>query len=174
MTILVGFQGFTHRFARMTSLVGLAGLLALAFAIVGDVLCRWLLDSPITGVRDAGSLFVAVVIASSLPTCAAERRHIAARFLGKVLGPRWNAGLEIFGNLVTLALFSLLAWHLWVYTDLLIVEKESTLLLGWPVWPWWRVVTVIVGLCVPIQMVVLLELIKSVLSETGEPIEKNL
>lgn len=166
-------QIFTDTFGRITSLIGLAGLLALAFAIVADVVCRWLFDSPITGVRDAGSLFVAVFIASSLPACTAGRRHITVRFLGKLLGPRWNTVLEIFGNLASLAIFSVMTWQLWLYRDLLAAENESTLLLGWPVAPWWSVATCIVGLCIPIQLVVILRLIGSALWENDETRIKN-
>jgi TRAP-type C4-dicarboxylate transport system permease small subunit len=148
----------------------LAALLALAFAIVLDVLLRWLFNSPITGVRDAASLFVAVVIASSLPICIAERRHITIRFLGKLLKSRWDAAFETFGNLATLVIFALMAWQLWLYADYLAAEKETTMVLGWPVSPWWRGVSIIVAFCVPVQVIVFLQSIKLALFGGSVPV----
>jgi hypothetical protein len=46
---------------------------------------------------------------------------------------------------------------LWLYTGQLAVEKETTLVLGWPVAPWWRGLSVIMAFCVPVQLLVLLQ-----------------
>lgn len=163
----------TDWLARLISLIGLAGLIALAFAIVADVVLRWLFNSPITGVRDSASLFVAVVIASSLPIGCLKRAHITIRFLGNFLGSKIKMCFEIFGNLIMMVVFALIAWQLWLYTDQLVLEKETTSVLGWPVAPWWRGITIIVAYCVPVQLVVLLQLCgamsshKSALPEGG-------
>ena len=87
MTLFGHFESLVGKISRAVSLIGLAGLLALAFATVLDVLLRWLMSKPITGVRDLSSLFVAVVIAASFPICIAEQKNITIRFLGTALGP---------------------------------------------------------------------------------------
>ena len=154
----------THRGARWVALLGLAGLLALAFATILDVFLRWLFNAPITGVRDAASLFVAIVISCALPTCMAERRNITIRFLGKITSRKWGDILEVFGNLFTLIIFALIAWQVWLYANELGAQKEVTMVLGWPLSPWWRGVSIILALCVPIQIMVILGFIKSLSS----------
>ena len=157
-------ETLTHRGARWVALLGLAGLLTLAFATVLDVFLRWIFNSPITGVRDAASLFVAIVISCALPICMAERRNITIRFLGKILSPRWKDILEVFGNLFTLIIFALIAWQVWRYADGLGAQKEVTMVLGWPLSPWWRGVSIILALCIPVQVTIILGLIKSLSS----------
>jgi TRAP-type C4-dicarboxylate transport system permease small subunit len=152
-------EALSYQCSRWIAFLGLASLLILAFAIVTDVACRWLFNAPITGVRDAASLFVAVAIASSMPACISERRHIAARFLGKLLGTGGNTALEIFGNLLTLIIFMIMAWQVWLYADQSALDNETTAILGWPLSPWWRGVSIIIAVCVPVQLIAFLQLI---------------
>lgn len=146
--------------SRLVALAGLAGLLTLAFATVVDVLMRWLFNMPITGVRDLSSLFVAIIIAASLPCCMAQRSNITIRFLGRVLGRHGHVTLEIFGNLVTLVTLGAMSWKFWLYAKDLALANETTWVLGWPVAPWWRGVAVILAFCVPVEVIVILRLFK--------------
>ena len=154
---------------RLISFIGLMGLLALACAVVMDVLMRWLFNSPIEGVRDTSSLFVSVVIACAFPVSLIEESHITIKVLGKVLGRVPRLGLTIFGHLVTLALFALIAWQLWEYTDHVAAEGQATLVLGWPAAPWWRGISIIVGFCVPIQLLVLIKALVPPPDQTAAP-----
>ena len=161
MHLIDRLETLTHQGARWVALLGLAGLLALAFATILDVFLRWLFNAPITGVRDAASLFVAIVISCALSTCMAERRNITIRFLGKIMSPKWGDILEVFGNLITLIVFALVAWQVWLYANDLGAQKEVTMVLGWPISPWWRAVSIILALCIPVQIMVVSGLIKS-------------
>ena len=154
--------------ARFLALVGLVGLLILAFATVTDALLRWLFNAPITGVRDAAALFVAAAISCSMPICIAERQHITIRFFGMQFGRRWQAAFEAFGNLVTLVIFALMAWQIWLYANHLSAENETTMVLGWPVAPWWWAVSVVAAFCVPVQVFVLLQSLRRAL--VGRPL----
>lgn len=169
MNIFKYLETLSYQCSRWIAFLGLASLLLLAFAIVSDVVCRWFFNAPITGVRDASSLFVAVVIASSLPACIMERRHIAARFLGKLLGTGGNTVLEIFGNLLTMIIFIIMAWQVWLYADQSALDNEATSILGWPLSPWWRGVSIIIAACVPVQIISLLQLVikRDSLDEVG-------
>lgn len=148
------------RLSGMIALIGLAGLLALAFATILDISMRWLFNSPITGVRDASSLFLAVIIVSCLPACIAERGNITIRFLGNTLGPRWRYSFEVFGHLVMLMVFIMMAWQLWRYAKDLALNRETTWVLGWSVAPWWRGVSILVALCVPIIVFIIIKMLK--------------
>lgn len=144
---------FTNRIARAIALIGLAGLLVLALATVLDVVLRWLFNKPIVGLNDTYAMFAAIVIASSFPLCIAQRGNITIRFFGKFLGSRVSNLFETFGNLVTCGLFILMAWQLWLYADQLLEDGETTWILNWPVSPWWRVITILVLVNVPVTLV---------------------
>ncbi len=141
------------RWARVISLIGLAGLLVLAGITVGEVFLRWLFKFPIPGVYDLSQLVVIIVIASCLPLVCAERNHITVRLLGTMLGKRINDLLEAFGALITMIIFGLLVWQLWVYANELAASNQTTWLVLLPISPWWRVAAILIALCIPIQMV---------------------
>jgi TRAP-type C4-dicarboxylate transport system permease small subunit len=143
----------TTRVSRAIALIGLAGLLVLALATVLDVLLRWIFNSPIVGLNDTYSLFAAVIIASSFPLCIAQRGNITIRFLGKFLGSRVSNLFETFGNFVTCGIFVLMAWQIWLYANQLLEDGETTWILNWPVSPWWRVITILILVNVPVTLV---------------------
>ena len=161
MKVFGYFESLVGKVSRFVSLIGLAGLLALAFATVLDVLLRWLADRPITGVRDLSSLFVAVVIAASFPICIAGQKNITIRFLGTALGPFCHKILDLFGNIVTIVILALMSWQLWRYAAELARSHETTWVLGLPVSPWYRGVAALVSFCVIAELVVIFKIIRS-------------
>ena len=154
-------------FSRWISLIGFAGLLVFAGATVLDVLMRWLFDSPITGVRDASSAFTSVIIASCFAICIVDRSNITIRFLGNALGRTWSEIFESFGNLLTLIIFALTSWQLWLFANQLAMDGETTWVLGWPLAPWWYVASILFGICAPVQGFVFWRTIRSAFKDKG-------
>ena len=144
-------EALVTRSSQLIALIGLAGLLILACLIVMEVLLRWLLDFPILGIADVSSLIMGVAIACCMPLVFAERRSISVKMLGNALGPGANCILEAFGSLVAMVIFLLITWQLWIYTDNVAVNGETTWVVSWSIAPWYRVVTILFGLCVPVQ-----------------------
>jgi TRAP-type C4-dicarboxylate transport system permease small subunit len=157
-------KGIAH-LTRAISLVGLVLLLLLALGTVLDVLLRWLFNSPIVGLSDTYSLFMAMVLASCFPLCIYNHGNVTIRFIGKILGPRGKNILDAFGNLVTLCFFALLAWQLWLHTDQIARDGETTWVLSWPVSPWWRVVTILIIVCTPVTFVTIIQYVKAALKK---------
>ena len=160
-------EKITGRVSRFIALIGLAGLLLLASATVLDVLMRWLFNSPIVGLNDTQHLFTALVIAASFPLCINKDGNITIRFIGNLFGEKVRAVLDAFGNLVTAVIFALMAWQLWLYTDQLAQDGETTWVLNWPVSPWWRVVTLLILICVPITLVSVIQHARAALKKKG-------
>lgn len=150
---------------RAIALIGLALLLLLALGTVLDVLLRWLFNSPIVGLSDTYSLFMAGVLASCFPLCIYNRGNVTIRFFGNALGPRATNFLDAFGNLITLCVFALLAWQLWLHTDQLARDGETTWVLSWPVSPWWRAVTILIIICTPVAFVTFIQYVKAALKK---------
>jgi TRAP-type C4-dicarboxylate transport system permease small subunit len=159
----------TTRVTRAIALIGLTGLLLLASATVLDVLLRWLFNSPIVGLNDTYSLFTALVLASCFPLCIYKDGNITIRFLGKIFGPRVKDILDIFGSLLTLIIFALMGWQFWLYADQLAEDGATTWVLSWPISPWWRAVTIIIILCVPVALMTVIQFTKSALGNKGRP-----
>lgn len=144
--------------ADWVALIGAAAIMLMAAAIVIDVVMRWLFNAPILGVDDLGKYNLAVIVASFFPLCLVGGHFVTIRFVGKALGPLRALWLEAFGNFMTLLVFGLLAWQFFRFTlyDVTLTGL-ATPVLEIPQAPWWWVVTAIILICVPIQMIVLLE-----------------
>lgn len=156
MSLFLQIEGAVTRLPRLIALIALVGLLALALATVLDVLLRWMFSAPISGLRDTYQLVVGVIIASCFALCTAQRGHITVRFLGRLLGTRWQYSLEAFGNLFTALVLAAITLQMWTYSGKIAMDGETTMILSWPLWPWLRAVSILFGFCVPVQFVVFL------------------
>ena len=132
--------------SRTISLIGLVGLLILALITVLEALSRSWFGFPIPGVGDISSLVITVAICACFPLVFAERGNITVRFVVDALGPRGKAVLECFGTLMSMAVFCLLAWQLWIYSNELVESNATTWIILWPTAPWWYVATFLVCL----------------------------
>ena len=106
-------------------------------------------------------------IASCFPLCLKKGGSITIRFVGNMFGNRVKHVLDAFGNLVTLIFFALMTWQLWLYTDQLVHDGETTWVLNWPVSPWWRVTTILILICVPVALVTVIHHMRSALKLKG-------
>lgn len=150
-----------EQLSRLIAFVGVIGLVALAGLTMLDVLSRWLANAPIDGVGEVSKLLIAVVVGSFFPIALIERQHVTIDIIDKVVGPRGRLALRIFADVVTLVFFAAVAWRFFLYTAELAKSRETTWLLGWPVAPWWSVVTVCLLVCVPIQLIMLCRAVRN-------------
>ncbi len=158
--------------ANWIALIGALAILAMAGAVMVDVLMRWIFNSPILGVDDFASFNLAVIVASFFPICLLGGHFVTIRFVGKALGERRALWLEVFGGSATLLVFALLAWQFFRFTlyDVTLTGL-ATHVLEIPQAPWWWVVTTIVVICVPIQLVVLYESILRAVHGVPRPVD---
>jgi TRAP-type C4-dicarboxylate transport system permease small subunit len=135
-----GAAGLLHRASERLAWAAVFGLLGLAVLTTLDVLLRWLFAKPIPGVVDVVTLAGAVLLAACMPWIAASRGHIAIDALGRAAGPRAKRALDLFGALVTVAFFAVLAWQYVGFAREMYETGERMPVLRWPVWPWWTAV----------------------------------
>ncbi len=147
-------ERLTIRVARVVAVLGLFALLALAALVLANAVMRWLFAAPIDGVRDWVKLVVAIAIASCLPAALALRQNVTIRFLGHLSGKTARNGMELFGALVTLVMFALLAWQLQAWTMELRGYGDTTENIGMKIWPWWQAVTVLFYFTLVVQLLV--------------------
>ena len=134
--------------------LGVCGLIVQSFAIVTDVLFRWLFNSPVQGMEDLNGLLIIAIVASFFPAVLHNRANVSINVVGKLFGPRGAEVLNSFGHLMTLIFFAILAWQLIRYT--LSLDDRITQILELPVQPMWWIAAIIMAACVPVQVLVLI------------------
>lgn len=144
---------------RALSAIGLIALLILAGLTLADGLMRWLANQPIEGVRDVGSLAIAVAVACCLPIGLAEKSNITIRLAESALGPRmrWPIAqfLDVVAALVVGIVIAAMCWQFFVYAGKIAHANETTWVLKIPRAPFWYAVTAILAVAVLVQMIVI-------------------
>jgi len=126
--------------------VGVAGMLFIAFATIGDVLLRWLFSAPIAGLGEVTSMALAVAVAACLPAGAAQGVNLTVDLLGTRAGPATLARLKLFGAAALLVFYALLAWRLGEFAHSLQARSATTVYLAIPVAPFmWAVAVFLAG-----------------------------
>lgn len=141
---------------RALSAVGLAALLCLAAMTLADGLARWLLNAPIEGVRDVGSLVIAVAVACLLPVGLAERSHITIRVAQSVFGARAAQWLDLAAALLVTIVMGVICWQFFIYAGKIAQAGETTWILKWPRAPFWYGVASILAVGAAVQAIVLM------------------
>ena len=142
------------RITQAVALIGVAGLVAVAFLIFYDGGARYLNAPRIHGLKDYGEVVYPLVIASCFPAGLLRQTNVTVRVFGKVGGGRVNAWLEAFASFVVLLFFAILAWQFVKLTGKYADAGRTTRTIGIPLAPWWWVTTLIMAACVPIQVYV--------------------
>ncbi len=134
-SILVGTAKALHAFG--------SGILAvLMFFTVLDVALRYFLNSPIKGDYDISSFMMGVLIASGLAMVALKRGHIGVDVLTTHMPKRVQAGLNIFGELITFGLLCLMVWQAGKYGTMLQESNTKAQAIPVPHYPFVWVVTI--------------------------------
>ena len=163
------------RWTRWIATIGFTGLAILAALTMFDSMMRWLFLPRIPGFTDVGEVIFAIVIATCFPAGLLRSNNITIKFLGSGLGPAAHRWLDIFGSLMTLAFFTMLAWQFVVITADYQVNTRVTETIELPIAPWWWVTTTIMLLCVPIQLWVMVDrFLSAVRGKTREPLPERL
>lgn len=90
------------------ALVGFASLVAICLVTMYDGLARYSDLPRVPGFRDFGEVIFAVLIASCFPVGLLRNQNITIVFLGKALGRRANAVLNLFAAILTLVAFAII------------------------------------------------------------------
>lgn len=160
---------------RWIATIGFTGLAILAALTMFDSMMRWLFLPRIPGFSDFGEVIFAVVIATCFPAGLLRSNNITIRFLGSGLGAGAHRWLDVFGALMTLVFFALLAWQFVVITADYQVNTRVTETIELPIAPWWWLTTTIMLMCIPIQLWVLFDrFLGAIRGETREPLPERL
>ncbi len=136
-----------QKIARLVALLGGLVLVLIAVLTVVSITGRALLPfgfKPLRGqfeLVEAGTVFV---VCAFLPWCHLNRGHASVAIFTDWLGTRFNAFIDLIGDVLLLAIALIITWrHLAGMMDK-ISYGETTFLLGLPLW--WGYAAALVGL----------------------------
>ena len=140
--------------SRGAAIIGVLFLLMISALSVIDIITREITGQPIRGAGDFAELLIIIVIAACFPAGLLERRQIKVTFLGAALPRPLYRALEVFGALMTGLMFLAMAYYVTLHAQRLSESQEFTMVLNWPLAPWWWVAAICFWICVPAQMFV--------------------
>jgi TRAP-type C4-dicarboxylate transport system permease small subunit len=147
----------------MQAISGAALLFAMLLTVL-DVCLRNLLQKPIVGTFEIVGLSGVIIIGFAIPITSWFRSHIYVDFFLQWLSPRGQKAMNISTRLLSIALFILIAWNLFLYAHGLYASGEVTLTRQLPFYP---VAFGLAGCCV-IQCLVLIIDIAKIIGGTYE------
>jgi len=145
------------RAVDLMAIIGFSALVVIAFLTMADVVLRYLNGPRVPGLKDLNEVAYAIVIASCFPGGLKKGNAVTVRILGKALGPRTHAALDVVGAVSLLVFFLLCAWQFVVRTLLFQADGRTTSTLEWPTAPVWWLVSFLMFVCVFVQSWVLVD-----------------
>ncbi len=118
----------------MHYVAGLALVFLLALT-VSDITGRTGFNNPVPGTVEVTSLVLVVVVFLGLAHSEDMGDHISVDLLYVRVGTRFKAVLDVFADIVSLAVIGLMAYQLYRFTLRQQDSGAESPVLEWPVWP---------------------------------------
>ncbi len=144
----------TRLLVEIMNYLAAGSIIAMMLLTCADVLLR-LFKHPILGTYELVGLFGALTIAFAIPATTLSKGHVAVDFMVEKLPAGAQKIFAVVANLLSLALFALIAWQSFLYANILRSSGEVTLSLEMPFYP---VVYVISAASLLVCIVLILEL----------------
>ena len=145
-----GFQNVVLRLSNWMHVVAGIALTFIMLLTVSDVVLRFF-GHPIVGTFELVGLGGAIVIGFGIPITSWNRGHIFVDFMINWLSPKVRDGFNVVTRLVSIGLFILVGWNLFVLGGDLLKSGEVTLTRQLPFYP----VAFGLGICCFIECLVL-------------------
>jgi len=153
-------ERFTNFISKWLNWVAGIGLVVMLGLIVADVIGIKLFSNPIPGAIEIIAFLGVVVTAFAIAYTHVMRGHIKVEFLVIRLPARVQAIIASLVFVLGIILFALLAWRSYEYGRVLQTTGEVSMTQGIPFYPF---VYALAFCCIPVCLVLLVELLKSVL-----------
>lgn len=154
---------------QRVAFIGVAAMLFIAFTTITDVLMRWLANSPINGLSEITGMALAVAVAGCFPAGAAQRVNLTIDVLKGRVSSRTLAWLKVFGALMLLLFYVLVAWRVGAYALELQERHAETQYVQLPTAPFMWAVSVFLGIAAAVQLVNFTVCVKYALAGIPDP-----
>jgi TRAP-type C4-dicarboxylate transport system permease small subunit len=152
------FRNVLHWLVKLVRLIGGVAVAGMMFFTMADIILRTF-DYPIFGSFDITQFLTVIALAASLMYTHVERGHVGVDLLAQKLSPRSQATLDSITSLVSLVLFAIVAWQMWLYAGELATKGEVSMTILIPKHPFIYGVSICFGL---FCLAILDDLIRSV------------
>ena len=123
-----------QRLAALFAIAGVAVACIVAAMVVASVGGRAAAGAPVPGDVELTQFGIALAISLGLPWCQWRRANIIVDFFTQKLSPRAQLRLDAIGTLLVAAMCALLAWRTAVGAFGMIEARETTMIIGLPMW----------------------------------------
>jgi TRAP-type transport system small permease protein len=123
-----------------------AALMFITALTFTSVFTRYVFVKPIPDAFDISRLMMGIMIAWGIATCGFRDDHIQMDALWSMLGPRGKRALDLFATAVSLFFMALFTWTLARRVWIIYTSGEKTFDVGLPLWPFYLVAWVGIGL----------------------------
>ena len=154
------FEKFNRRLSNWCEWLGLAALLVMMTVTCIDVVGSKIFRLPLLGSIDMVQLSQIVAISFAAGMAQILGRHVQVEFLYNLLPRRAQAVIDSIWPLLSLGLFIVVIWRLWVLGNSFKTTGEYTATAYIPLYPFAYALALA---CIPVCLVLLMEFLKSLM-----------
>lgn len=130
------FAKSLERVALLVLMIGSIGMVLSTVLGTADVVGTQLLAHPVPGALELTESTMVVIVFGALAYSQIRRNHIRVELFYTRVGPRGQAAMDVFADLMAIAFFSLLLWQAVLEAQFSLDIGESTFgLIRFPLWP---------------------------------------
>ncbi len=122
-----------NKFSDLLKLIGAVALTAMMMLTVVDVIGRFF-KSPIFGSVELVGFLATIVVAAALPYTYKMDGHVGVEILVRLLSEKIQVGIDIFTRTLTLILFILITWQMFLYAEDIYQTGEVSMNLEFPIY----------------------------------------
>jgi TRAP-type C4-dicarboxylate transport system permease small subunit len=122
-----------NKFTDVLKLIGAIALTAMMMLTVVDVIGRYF-KSPIFGSVELVGFLATIVVAAALPYTYKMDGHVGVEILVRLLSEKAQAWIDILTRSLTLVLFALITWQMFLYGEDIYKTGEVSMNLEFPIY----------------------------------------
>lgn len=124
-----------YQLSKGFALTGGLLFLALVGMSLVSIVGRKLFAMPVPGDIEMLQMGTAVASATLLPYCEMNRSHLRVDFFTINIRPQARARLDAIAHCLLGLFAAIIAWRTLAATESLYESAETSMMLGWPIWP---------------------------------------
>jgi len=122
-----------HKFSDLLKLIGAVALTTMMMLTVVDVIGRFF-KMPIFGSVELVGFLATIVVAAALPYTYKMDGHVGVEILVRLLSEKTQIWFDIFTRTLTLILFILITWQMFLYAEDIYHTGEVSMNLEFPIY----------------------------------------
>ncbi len=127
------FSNALDKFSGLLKIIGAVSLTGMMLLTVVDVIGRFF-KHPIFGSVELVGFFATIVVAAALPYTYKAEGHVGVEILVRLLSKKTQILIDIFTRVVSLILFCLITWQMFLYAADIHETGEVSMNLEFPIY----------------------------------------